>query len=65
MPNCRGLAAVAGCARETVLRVAAEPATVHLPRDVFFFFGLIAFPFAAVCFCFFFAGTLTLPCLVS
>jgi hypothetical protein len=27
-----------------------------LPRDVFFFFGATAFPLAAACFCFFFAG---------
>jgi len=33
----------------------------HLPRDVFFFFVLTAFPFAAACFCFFFAGILNLP----
>jgi hypothetical protein len=27
-----------------------------LPRDVFFFFGVTAFPLSAACFCFFFAG---------
>jgi hypothetical protein len=32
-----------------------------LPRDVFFFFGLIAFPVSAACFAFFFAGILNLP----
>jgi hypothetical protein len=36
-----------------------------LPRDVFFFFGLIAFPLASACFCFFFAGILALPTLVA
>ncbi len=32
----------------------------HLPRDVFFFFGLTAFPLAAACFCFFFADIINL-----
>ena len=27
----------------------------YFPRDVFFFFGVTALPFAAACFCFFFA----------
>jgi hypothetical protein len=36
-----------------------------LPRDVFFFFGLIAFPVWAAWFCFFFAGILNLRSLVE
>ena len=32
----------------------------HFPRDVFFFFGLTAFPPASACFCFFFADIVNL-----
>ncbi len=32
----------------------------YLPRDVFFFFGLTGLPFAAACFCFFFAVIINL-----
>lgn len=37
----------------------------YLPRDVFFFLGVTAFPLSAACFCFFFAGMFNLPVLAD
>ena len=37
----------------------------YLPRDVFFFFGVTAFPLSAACFCFFFAGIFNLRVLAD
>jgi hypothetical protein len=39
-------------------RAVAESPGDYFPRDVFFFLGVTAFPLAAACFCFFFAGTI-------